>query len=471
VKQYVILTDGSDNSTYGIVVKDGMAFSAYGAHRRAEEWASWANSQEYKSLEQLLPPGVIQSTPSALHNDNHVFIKGLLDVAISGASFTPGKRSYVESHRTNAWSATPSARDFQLRAFGVDGRQNAVSFKALAFKSDSGSYSFAALLRSGTIGFNPQTGLVRSRIDGTSSRHMQAKVDAAVPRGIQRLVGMNDIAHKSLVKNRDITGGQIEFKKLGQRLGSRLGGGLRAAPTGLVFIDVTGRIDADKDGIVFESTPLERPIIPRFTVPEKLGRKISSLLEGSSEENEKLRKAGRLTDGDVSAVSEQIQALLGDEASTLERFMPSGAVASRTPLDPARAREAIAKVRRAGASRVGKGGKTQINTEGSRAVEKISWDDDAKELIVTFNGGRTYTYKDVDDNWVRELESNPDFLGRILNDIKKQGFQDAMKMRTKERWSAPPLVVAVMSHRMALMMMKMSPIDVVANHSVYVLLV
>jgi uncharacterized protein YjbI with pentapeptide repeats len=423
VKQYVILTDASDNSTYGIVVKDGMTFSAHGAHRKAEEWANWANSQEHKSLEQVLPSGIIQSTPTALRNDSPTFVKGLLDAVISGASFTPGKRSYVESHRTNAWSVTPSARDFQLRAFGLGGRQNAVSFKALAFKSDSGSYSFAAMLRSGAIGFNPKTGLVRSRIDGISSRHMQAKVDATISRGAQRVVGMNDVAHKSLIKNRDITGGLIEVKKLGQRLGSRLGGGLRAAPAGLVFIDVTGRIDADKDGIVFESTPLERPIIPRFTVPENLGRKISSLLEGSSEENEKLRRAGRLTDSDVSAVSEQIQVLLGDDSSRLSRFVPSGATASRNPLDPARARGAIMNARRAGASRVGKGGKTQINTEGSRAVEKISWDDDAKELIVTFNGGRTYTYKDVDDNWVRELESNPDFLGRILNDIKKQGFK------------------------------------------------
>jgi hypothetical protein len=423
VKQYVILTDVSDNSIYGIAVKDGMTFSVHGAHRKAEEWAGWANSQEQKSLEQLLPPGVTQSTASPLHNDSHLFIKGLLDVAISGASFVPGKRSYIESHRTNAWSATPSARDFQLRAFGIDGRQEAVAFKALAFKSDSNSYSFAALLRSGTVGFNPQTGLVRSRVEGASSRHLQAKVDASIPRSVQRHVGMDDIAHKSLIKNRDIVGGQIEVKKLGGRLGSRLGGGLRAAPAGFVFIDVTGRIDADKDGIVFESTPMVRPIIPRFTVPESLGNKISSLLKGSSEENEKLRRAGRLGDADVSSVRSQIEQLLGNDSSQLSRLQSARTTERRQPLSPERARAVIQRARQIGASRVGKGEKTQINTEGSRAVEKISWDDKAKELIVTFNGGRTYTYKDVDDKWVKELESNPDFLGRILNDIKKQGFQ------------------------------------------------
>ena len=46
------------------------------------------------------------------------------------------------------------------------------------------------------------------------------------------------------------------------------------------FVDVTGRVDADNDGIVFEGLPLERPIIPRFMVPQKFARQISSLTEG-----------------------------------------------------------------------------------------------------------------------------------------------------------------------------------------------
>ena len=58
------------------------------------------------------------------------------------------------------------------------------------------------------------------------------------------------------------------------------------------FIDVTGRVDADNDGIVFEGLPLERPIIPRFMVPQKFARQISSLTEGDSAEIEKQRRSG-----------------------------------------------------------------------------------------------------------------------------------------------------------------------------------
>jgi len=423
VKNYVILTDISDNSIYGIAVKDGENFAAYGAHRRAEEWANWANCQEIKTLEKLLPERIVQSPPSTLHNDSDIFVKSLLDTLIGSTSLVTGKRSYIESHRTNASSATPSARDFHLSAFDIDVRQNAIAYKALAFKSDSTSYSFAALLRNGGAGFNEKTATLNSRFPNLSSSQLQTKIDSFVPRAIQRNVGLNDIAYKSLLKNQDIGRETIEVKKIGTRLGSRLGGGLRAAPKGFVFIDVTGRIDADKDGIVFEGMPLERPIIPRFMVPENLGKKISALLEGSSQDNETLRRAGRLSDANVSNVRGQIQELLGDDSSSLS-VVPSGKPTSNVskPLGTSQARQAIMRVRQGSLTRVGKGGKSRIDTGDSRAVERISWDDDAKELVVTFNGGRTYTYKDVDDKWVRELESNPDFLGRILNDIKKEGY-------------------------------------------------
>ena len=83
-----------------------------------------------------------------------------------------------------------------------------------------------------------------------------------------------------------------ESKALGGKIGQRIGGGLRAAPPGMSFVDVTGRVDADNDGIVFEGLPLERPIIPRFTVPTKLARSISKLTEGDSLEIERQRRSG-----------------------------------------------------------------------------------------------------------------------------------------------------------------------------------
>ena len=83
-----------------------------------------------------------------------------------------------------------------------------------------------------------------------------------------------------------------ESKALGGKIGQRIGGGLRAAPPGMSFVDVTGRVDADNDGIVFEGLPLERPIIPRFTVPTNLARSISKLTEGDALDIEKQRRAG-----------------------------------------------------------------------------------------------------------------------------------------------------------------------------------
>lgn len=78
-------------------------------------------------------------------------------------------------------------------------------------------------------------------------------------------------------------------------IGPKLGGGLRSAPSGMAFVDITGRVDADADGIVFEGIPgMERPIIPKFVVPKELAGKLSKLVEGDSIDIEKQRRAGNL---------------------------------------------------------------------------------------------------------------------------------------------------------------------------------
>lgn len=88
-------------------------------------------------------------------------------------------------------------------------------------------------------------------------------------------------------------GHDAEIKALGPKVGRKLGRGLRSALPGFSFVDITGAIDADGDGIVFEGKPgLERPIIPRFVVPNNLARKLSRLTKGDAEEIEKQRRAG-----------------------------------------------------------------------------------------------------------------------------------------------------------------------------------
>lgn len=92
---------------------------------------------------------------------------------------------------------------------------------------------------------------------------------------------------------RIVVNDDIDVKAVGSKIGQRIGGGLRSAPAGMAFVDVTGRVDADADGIVFEGVPgMERPIIPKFTVPKELAGKLSRLVEGDSMEIEKQRRAG-----------------------------------------------------------------------------------------------------------------------------------------------------------------------------------
>jgi hypothetical protein len=73
-------------------------------------------------------------------------------------------------------------------------------------------------------------------------------------------------------------------------------------------------------------------------------------------------------------------------------------------------------------SRLGRGEKTQIPVTGSSAIEALTWDDENEDLIVTYAGGRTYTYKDVDSYWIEDLERETG-TGRIINNIKKEGYR------------------------------------------------
>lgn len=85
-------------------------------------------------------------------------------------------------------------------------------------------------------------------------------------------------------------------------LGPRIGRGLRSAPDGMTFVDVTGAIDADKDGIVFEGKPLERPIIPKFILPDGVARRVQKLIQGTAEQNEKNRRvSGSGAIGEIDA--------------------------------------------------------------------------------------------------------------------------------------------------------------------------
>ena len=133
-----------------------------------------------------------------------------------------------------------------------------------------------------------RTALGRRNMQKRSERFIMDAIRKAKPKAERRRAkSIYDDLHGQLTQN---AFDGIEVKRLGPKVGQGIGRGLRSAPNGFVFVDVTGAIDADKDGIVFEGKPLERPIIPKFIVPEGAGRRISKLFEGTALTNEENRR-------------------------------------------------------------------------------------------------------------------------------------------------------------------------------------
>ena len=131
---------------------------------------------------------------------------------------------------------------------------------------------------------------------------------------------------------RIVVNDDIDVKAVGSKIGQRIGGGLRSAPAGMAFVDVTGRVDADADGIVFEGVPgMERPIIPKFTVPKELAGKLSRLVEGDSIEIEKQRRAGNTNiEFDEEKFNSIVASLEKGKTSTSPRPGRESGMASRS---------------------------------------------------------------------------------------------------------------------------------------------
>ena len=437
MKNYAILRDAVEEKVFGLVIEQDGGYRFYGADDRAREWATWANSTSLKSLQEALPVGVTINDRRPLVNDTELFIESLIESASNSGEMKKSTFSYKGSHVAGVESSTPSARDFQLRSFDISARKNAINFKVFAFKNDQKSSSLMAKIRSTGLGFNEKTGEFRSNDITISNLSLQQNIENTYAKSLQRNIGFNIMTAKNIYAKSLAPfythPNVVELKRLGGAIGPKLGRGLRSAPMGMVFVDVTGAIDADKDGIVFEGKPgLERPIIPKFILPEGVGRRVASLIGGAAEQNEKNRRSGVIGGGAIDEA--KLRSILGTDASSLNNLNASSplndgdnadADGMRSIAGNIRSRRDAIIAKRKGStnlSRVGTGEKTQLNTGDSRAVEKMTWDDSAKELIVTFAGGRTYTYNNVDDSWVDELEKNPDALGRIMNDIKKAGY-------------------------------------------------
>jgi predicted DNA-binding WGR domain protein len=328
VNRYALLKDSINDSIFGVIVDSNGLSKFYGVSAKGLEWSKWANGINVKSENNGLPIGVVVGGYSALRNTNPNYIQALVDtVSLRNPSINK-KQGISDSLIKNSSSVVPGVRDAELRAFDIDKRNEAIAFKARAFRTDSKVSSLLTQVRAERLGFVSAEGVFSSRNPIHTPEVKQAEIIDLYGRSLQRAIGLSLIRKKSakmlavVRKNQALAQSfGIEFKAagIGPKIGSRLGGGLRSAPAGMSFVDVTGVTDADTDGIVFEGKPgLERPIIPRFMVPKDLARKLSGIVDGDAEEIEKQRRAGNTSVQFDEGKLRNIVASVGGDASLLQ---------------------------------------------------------------------------------------------------------------------------------------------------------
>jgi len=81
-------------------------------------------------------------------------------------------------------------------------------------------------------------------------------------------------------------------------------------------------------------------------------------------------------------------------------------------------------------SRVGKTGKTRIDTRKSQLIDKLTWDDDRGELIVTWKNGETETYSGFNDKLIVLLEETYDDDNVLISDVVKH-IGSTARVRTR----------------------------------------
>lgn len=104
-----------------------------------------------------------------------------------------------------------------------------------------------------------------SRVAGTTDlgrRHLREQAKRTILEIVEQSQKPLRNRKKSLFSETSTDSNIIAVKALGPKVGK-----IRR-PSGPSAVDISGTIDADMDGIVFEGTPKARPIIPRVNVPD-----------------------------------------------------------------------------------------------------------------------------------------------------------------------------------------------------------
>ena len=320
MKQYAIVKDQISGEPFGLVVRDNMLDTCYGLSAKGTAWAESYNELETKSLQDELPYGVEVGDFRGMSSNEEILIADMID---GNRDVTlPNRESmiYAGSKKTGANSLLLDVSGAPLSFFNDNDFQDAVEFKVRSFLNESSRSSVMAKVRLDRLGVELKGLTFKSRDDNEYLSDDLANM--ANGSGLLRRT-VKEVFEAKAEARHDHSGYSLSpFEPEVKALGPKLGGGLRSAPRGMSFVDITGRVDGDSDGIVFEGVPgMERPIIPRFMVPKNMARRISALVDGDSMEIEKQRRAGNAN----AAIDEgRLQELLGDQANLIRRIDGQG---------------------------------------------------------------------------------------------------------------------------------------------------
>ena len=321
MKQYALVKDGVTGKTFGIVVRDGITETCYGIGAKGEAWASAYNEMQTKSLEDELPYGVEIGDFRGMAHFEQVLIEEMADGNKDVRLLDRDRVHMVKSEYGYGTSLTPSVFGRPLNSFSPTGDiETVVEYKVRYFLNSSAKSSVMAKVRLERLGIDAASMKFKSR---TNNEFLEEDLEyMARGKGNLRRSVVSVFRAKQATRANHDGYDPSPFEPEVKALGPRLGGGLRAAPRGMSFVDITGRVDGDNDGIVFEGVPgMERPIIPRFMVPKNMARRISALVDGDSMEIEKSRRAGNSS---ARIDDDRLQELLGDNARFVTRLNGEG---------------------------------------------------------------------------------------------------------------------------------------------------
>lgn len=446
MKKYAILKNTTKAINFGVVVKSAGTTTFYGWSDKGVEWANWANENNAGLKD--LPIDVSVGEFKNLSDDmfNKIVISTTDVMAITGGVIkSDTNHVLIESEKIPNASRFPTVTSIGLPSHPSQKRVS-VAYKVKHFRQSVAKSEIAFKVRNNELAFNNNTKQFNPKPNRASQLAERHNIRSKISRGAERQFGERVIAtinkqifahEKAMIVKRDVVGPKtkeiVDFFAKG-KLGYTIGRGARGAMRGLTpnrrtrglasrviegVLDPRKRRDVDGDGLIFDGTWREMPDPTRFI--EKPNGPYPLGVGPDAWNGENTRRRQR--EGErLSRELREFGRRVSEEARRQGyRGIPSSTAAQPDdPQNPPRA--AVARLMR-------------MDTKNSSLAKSITYDPQNGDLNVTYNDGRTVTFKDViyerarkagfddkPDDLIRELEreqgkpeSNP--IGRLTSKV------------------------------------------------------